>query len=329
MGQRSRTETVVAVLQAFLQARTWKQADLARHVGVSAAALRKHLNELTASGFPLEREDDHPHVYWSVPQGWFPGAVLFDSASVPELLRQLCRVARSDARDRLIRRVIEAAPRPSIVPPAAAVLAPSWSESEETYLPLAEDSATRGVSLSFTYFTVSRGAVERRHASVQRVVIGPPARFAAVCHRDGSLKWFRLENVLGGRLDKDEPYRAADPERVDAMLKESVDGFHQGTEPIRCAFFVREPESRWVERNLPGAMNVEVAPGGIRVATDTSGVLRLARYVVGLGAAARAETPDLALLVTELARGSLEAHGAAGDGGARAEGAPAPPAGRV
>ncbi len=92
MGQRSNTETVVAILQAFLQTRTWKQADLARTIGISVAALRKHLNELSASGFPLEREDDHPHVWWSVPKGWFPGAVLFDSESVPELLRQLSRL---------------------------------------------------------------------------------------------------------------------------------------------------------------------------------------------------------------------------------------------
>jgi predicted DNA-binding transcriptional regulator YafY len=313
MGQRSRTETVVAVLQAFLQKRTWKQIDLARHVGVNAAALRKHLHELTASGFPLEREDDHPHVYWSVPSGWFPGAVLFDSESVPELLRQLCRLPRGAARDRLIRRILEAAPRPSIVPPAApAVLAPQWTESEETYLPLAEDSANRRVCLAFKYFTVSRGAVEWRYGSVQRVVIGPPARFVAVCHRDGSLKWFRLDNVLGARLDETVPYRAADPARVDAMLKESVDGFHQGKDPIRCAFFVREPECRWVERNLPGVMEVEVTAGGIRFTSTTAGVLRLARYVVGLGAAARAETPELGALVTELARGSLEAHDAAG-----------------
>jgi predicted DNA-binding transcriptional regulator YafY len=310
MGQRSTTETVVAVLQAFLQKRSWKQVELARHADVTVAALRKHLNELSASGFPLVREDDHPHVWWSVPKGWFPGAVLFDSDSVPELLRQLSRLPRSAARDRLIRRILEAAPRQRAAPSGApTVLTRQSTESEETYLPLAEDAATRRICLALNYFTTSRGTVERRHASIQRVVIGPPARFVAVCHRDDSLKWFRLDNVLGARLDESIPHRAADPARVEAMLKESVDGFHHGG-AVRCSFFVRAPESRWVERNLPGLMSAEVVPGGLRFTTLTAGVLRLARHVVGLGAAARAETPELALLVAELARGALEASSA-------------------
>jgi predicted DNA-binding transcriptional regulator YafY len=310
MGQRSTTETVVTVLQAFLQRRSWKQADLARHADVTVAALRKHLNELSASGFPLVREDDHPHVWWSVPKGWFPGAVLFDSDSVPELLRQLSRLPRSAARDRLIRRILEAAPRQPASPSGApTVLTRQSTESEESYLPLAEDAATRRISLMFNYFTVSRGTVEWRHASVQRVVIGPPARFVAVCHRDSALKWFRLDNVLNARLDDTVPHRTADPGAVEAVLKESVDGFHHGG-AVLCAFFVRAPESRWVERNLPGSMNVEPAPDGLRFSTTTAGVLRLARHVVGLGAAARAETPELALLVAELARGALQASGA-------------------
>ena len=312
MGQRSNTETVVAVLQAFLQTRSWKQADLARHADVTVAALRKHLNELSASGFPLVREDDHPHVWWSVPKGWFPGAVLFDSESVPELLRQLTRLPRSAARDRLIRRILAAAPRRPETPSGApAVLTRQSTESEESYLPIAEDAATRRICLAFNYFTMSRGTVEWRHASVQRVVIGPPARFVAVCHRDGALKWFRLDNVLGARLDATVPHRTADPAELEAMLKESVDGFHHGG-AVLCSFFVRAPESRWVERNLPGSMTVEVVPDGLRLSTTTAGVLRLARHVVGLGAAARAETPELALLVAELARGALEASGAPG-----------------
>jgi predicted DNA-binding transcriptional regulator YafY len=311
MGQRSRTATVVAILQAFLQRRSWKQAELARHVDVTVAALRKHLTELTTSGFPLIREDDHPHVWWSVPRDWFPGAVLFDADSVPELLRQLGRMPRSAARDRLIRRVLEAAPHHDPAPAAKAVLAPRSTESEESYLPLAEDSAIHGVCLCFNYFTASRGSLEWRRASVQRVLIGPPARFVAVCHRSDRLKWFRLDNVLGARLDPAEPYRAADPAEVEAMLRESFDGFHQGGAAVSCAFVVREPESRWVERNLPGPMTVEVVPGGLRFSAVTAGVLRLARFVVGLGAAARVETPELSVLVAELARGALEACGCA------------------
>jgi predicted DNA-binding transcriptional regulator YafY len=311
MGQRSKTETVVAILQAFLQQRTWRQAELARHVDIGVAALRKHLNELSASGFPLERDDDHPHVWWSVPKGWFPGAVLFDSESVPELLRLLARMPRSAARERIMRRILDAAPRPSIAPHAPAVLTRQSTESEESYLPLVEDAAMKQIVLHFNYFSANRGALEWRRASVERVVIGPPARFIATCHRDGNLKWFRLDNVLGARLDPSEAHRPADPALVAAMLKESVDGFHQGG-AVLCSYFVREPECRWVEKNQPGALLSEVVPGGLRFTTTTAGVLRLARHVVGLGAAARAETPELAALVAELARGALSA-GSMGD----------------
>ena len=306
MGQRSNTETVVTILQAFLQKRSWTQAELARRAEVGVNALRKHLTELSASGFPLTRDEDPPHVWWSVPKSWFPGAVLFDSESVPELLRQLSRLPRSAARDRLIGKILDAAPRPSTAPPEpSTVLTPEPSKSEEMYLPVVEDSASRRICLKFHYFTTSRGALDWRHASVHRVSPGPPARFVAVCHRNGSLKWFRLDTVLGAHLDPSQPYRAADPDRVTAMVNESVDGFHSG-DALRCSFFVREPESRWVERNLPSPMTAEVVPGGLLATGTTAGLLRLARYVVGLGVAAHAETPELAMLVAELAEGALK-----------------------
>jgi len=137
-------------------------------------------------------------------------------------------------------------------------------------------------------------------------VIGPPTRFIVFCHEAKSLKWFRLDNVRRAHVDDAEPFREAEPGQVEAMLKESVDGFHHGG-PVQCSFFVREPECRWVEHNLPVSMTPERVPRGLRFTTTTAGVLRLARFVVGLGVAARAETPELAELVQELARGALEA----------------------
>lgn len=81
---------------------------------------------------------------------------------------------------------------------------------------------------------------------------------------------------------------------------------------VECAFFVPDPEARWVARNLLSGMHVDVdedVAGGIRVRCTTSAVVRVARFVVGLGSAAHAETPELALRVRELARGALEAGG--------------------
>lgn len=307
MGKRSSTETVVAILQALMKQRTCKQADLARLAGVDSQVVRKHLEELETHGFPLERSEEPPHVFWSVPKNWFPGAVLFDSKSVPVLLRQLSRLPRSAEREQLIRRILDAAQRPPPAPlKAPAVLTSQWTENEETFLPLVEDAATRRISLVIKYLTTGRDKAEWRTLSVQSVVIGPPTRFLAFCHNTEALKWFRLDNVRSANIDETEPFREADPDQVDAMLKQSVDGFHKGG-PIQCSFVVCEPECRWVEHNLPVSMTSERVPGGMRFTTTTAGVLRLARFVVGLGISARAETRELAELVEDLARGALEA----------------------
>lgn len=304
MGKRSRTETVVVILQALVKDRSCTQADLARRARVGPQVARKHLDELVRHGFPLERYDDPPQIWWSVPKGWFPGAVLFDSDSVPDLLRQVSRLPRSAARERLIRKILEAVPRPPPVAPT--VLTPQWSESEETHLSLIEDAATRRVTLEIKYRSMSHAEAQWRHVSVQRVVIGPPTRFIAFCHKVEALRWFRVDNVRRALDDLSKPFREVESGRVEAMLKESVDGFHHG-DAVRCSFFVRDPEAHWVEHNLPVSINPERMPGGTRFTTTTAGVLRLARYVVGLGAAARVETPELAELVQDLARGALEA----------------------
>ena len=55
MGQRSNTETIIAILKAFLDRKSWQQAELARHVGVQPATIHKQLTELAASGVPRSR----------------------------------------------------------------------------------------------------------------------------------------------------------------------------------------------------------------------------------------------------------------------------------
>jgi len=67
MSRRAPTETVAGVVGAFLERRTWSQAELAKRLELSVPALRKRLEEL-AGPLRLEREEDHPHVYWSVPK---------------------------------------------------------------------------------------------------------------------------------------------------------------------------------------------------------------------------------------------------------------------
>ncbi len=303
VGQRSNTETIVAILKAFLDQRTWKQAELARHVGVTPATIHKRLEELRASGIPLESEKDHPHVYWSVPKSWYPGGVLFTGDQITQVFRQLSRLPKSKARNQLIETLLEFLPTRE----AATTMVPAETTArEEQYLPVIEDSGDEKVALEFRYFTAHRGSEAMRHASVHRVLLGPPARFVATCHRTGELKWFRVENVSDAKLDGQEPFRACDAKKVDAYLRASLDGFHEGKRsPEAHVFFVSDPAARWVARNLIDEMRPEEVPGGIRVTVETAGLDRLARFVVGLGESAKPLTPALEAEVATLANGAL------------------------
>jgi predicted DNA-binding transcriptional regulator YafY len=307
MGQRSRTETVAAVFAAFLAQHTWKQAELARDVGVRTEALRRLLEELRAAGVPLESEKDHPHVYWSVPKTWYPGGVLFKRDDVPELLRQLRRLPRSKARERLLAVVVEQLPAGVKLVATAPVVARPANEQEEQFVARVEDAAANKVPLWMKYVTGSRGGkVSERHASVHLVEAGPPARFIGTCHRNSDLRWFRVDAIVHARLDEREAFRESPGSVVAAFRAASLDGYKGEGSPVRCSFFVREPESSWVANNLLEGMRVESLHDGIRVNIETSGVLRLARFVVGLGDAARPENSALAEAVAELARGALE-----------------------
>jgi predicted DNA-binding transcriptional regulator YafY len=304
LGQRSNTETLAAILKAFLDDRTWKQADLARRIEVLPATVRKHLEELRNSGIPLTSEKEHPHVFWSVPKNWFPGGIVFTGTQITDLFRQLSRLPKSTARNQLVEMLLKFLPTPQA---GAAIVPAETTAREEKYLPIIEDSANQKIALRFQYFTANRGSEGMRHASVHCVVVGPPARFVATCHRSGALKWFRIDNVTDAKLDPHEPFRDADSKKVDAHLRASLDGFHEGGAPVKHVFFVSDPEARWFARNLMEEMQSEEVPGGIRVTIETSALKRLARAVVGLGAAAKPLTPELEKEVAALAKGALDA----------------------
>lgn len=304
MGQRSNTETIVAILKAFLDTRTWSQADLARHIGIQPATLHKRLVELQASGIPLTDERDHPHVYWSVPKSWYPGGVLLTSEQVTEVFRQLSRIPGGKARNQLLESILRYLPVPAT---NTAVVPAESTAREEQYLPIIEDAANGKVALQFRYLTITRGREATRHASVHRVLVGPPLRFLATCHRDGGFKFFRVENMSDARLDAKEPFRDADPKAVDAHIRASIDGFHGGGPPVKLTFFVSDPDARWVARNLLDGMVCEEVPGGIRVSLETSAPKRLAGFVLALGGAAKPLSPELEREVVALAEGALVA----------------------
>lgn len=307
MGQRSSTETVIALLQAFLKQRTWKQVDLARHVGTSAGTIHKRLVELCEQGVPLESEKEHPHVWWSVPKSWFPGGLLLDSAQATELLRLLSRLPKGRARDRLLEHVLEALPTGHR---ASAVMAPVATSREDEFLPVIEDAAQEHAALQFRYFTAGKGTERLRLASPHVVVSQTPARFLATCHKDETLKWFRVDGVSEAKLTAHESFRSATKATIDKHVRESLNGFHEGGASERSAFFVSLPDARWVSRNLLAGMDSEDVPGGIRVTVQSAALNQVARFVVGLGESAKPLTPRLEAAVTALAQGALRAiHG--------------------
>ncbi len=315
MGMRSAVETPAGVLIAFIRHRRWRQAALARELGVTVETLLRSLRALSEQGMPLIRDDsDAPHIWWRVPKDWAPSGVLFGREQVPSLLRALTRLPRSRERDALLAHASLSVRMPVGTP--APVDAPTLTDIEQTWLAVVEEAVERKMALGMRYFTASRGKIDWRCVSVQRVLVGPPARFVAHCHRSGTLKWFRVENIALARLDAESRYRPADESEIAAFVRESVDGYRSDGQAIECSFIVREPEARWVRMNLLSGMRVDpndVLHDGVRIRSTTSSVLRVARFVVGLGGAAHAETPELAMGVREIAMGVLDAAGAGSD----------------
>ncbi len=305
MGKRTATETIGAVLVAFLERRTWKQAELARHLEISTRQLQTVLHELSAQGVPLESEREHPHVFWSVPRTWFPGGLFLDDERGKLIARLIARLPRTKERESVLASLFDALP--------SLAIAASFTESPEApgVVGVLEDGAVLQRAVRTRYFTASRGDRSTRVVSVHRIVFDGHPRFIATCHRSNELRWFRVDGVERAELDEHEPYRPATRSAIDDFVSASVDGFHGSARPIDVAFFVREPESRWVTRNLPAPLAVEPMKGGARVTGRTAGLDRLAAYVVGLGGAATAETPELRAKVLEIARGALAAHRAA------------------
>lgn len=306
MGRRSPTESIARLFSAFLRQRTWTQAALARELEIGVPALRKRLDELAAHGVPLESEPDPPHVYWSVPANWFPDSIAFSRTEVPDLLHVLQHAPRSQRRDKLLRVVFDTRrDRAAIAATGSAIVTSETSDAEEAFLPIIEEAIAQSRPVRMRFYSTERGAVETRHASVHRVDVGPPARLVATCHRADQLKWFRVDNIVEVAIERDAPLRGADAESIRRFCAESIDGFRGDAEPEEHVFFVREPEARWVAKNLLAPMQISEVKDGIVVSVSTAGAMRVARFVVGLGGAALAESAGLRMLVEELARGAL------------------------
>jgi predicted DNA-binding transcriptional regulator YafY len=309
VGQRRSTETLFQIIAAFIEERTWSQAVLARRLETTPETIRKHLQDLERGGMKLHREEDHPHVYWSVPKNWLPGALAFKGEEAADLLRLLGRAAPGALRNRLIGLTVDRlASGGQRVPFDLETIQPTAEPDadEEAKLAIVEDAAAQKIALKMRYYTASKGKESRRHVSVHRIDAGPRAQFVATCHRAGDLRRFRVSNVLEARLDRGEPFRQATKAALDKFDRESFGGFRDVGPVVHCAFFVKDPEAAWVAKNLPDRnIRAEEVERGTRFAIDTAGVSVLARFVVGLGEVARAETKELADEVRRIATAAL------------------------
>jgi predicted DNA-binding transcriptional regulator YafY len=308
MGQRSPHETLITIVSAFIDRRRWSQSELARHADVGKETVRKILQGLQRSGWPLEEDrDSPPHVHWSAPPNWKPGMVALKLDEVPGLLRVLARAPKDKVRDRLIRTIRERSARKDAAAAQSATIETSeLTEDEERALEILQDGADERAVVRMRYFTASRRDEKTRNVSVHRIYLGPPARFVATCHDTNQLKWFRLSGVSSARIDRAEKFRATTDDKLDTFIRGSLDGYAEEGPLVKCIFRVRQPEAAWVRRNLLKGMEHETIPDGIRVWIETRAPSLVARFVVRLGAAAHPESKELAKLVASLAEGALK-----------------------
>jgi len=303
VGARSRYESIAKIVFAFTRQRTWAQAKLARRVDVQPRQLRKILLELQDAGMPLERERDRPHVYWSVPKGWLPGGVSLSGEEVAMALGLMIRLPPSGDRERLLNALAPFAKRP----PADAVEhhGQQGPAADELWRLVPQAIADEQV-LRMRYRS-ARGEAKARSVSPQR--IDAEARhLIAWCHEAKALRRFHFKRVERIEVDGcDDGYVRVERRVLDGFMEQSVDGFHDASAARELAFHVTAEIAGWVAGDLPYGLHHEPADdGGLRVHGYVAGLAQVARYVVGLGAEAEAETPELRDAVAELARGALE-----------------------
>lgn len=305
LGQRSRTETSSAIILKLLIERTVSQSGLAKALQLESRTVMRVLRELSVSGVPLDREEDPPHVYWSVPQGWVPGGVTFEGPLAGELLEQLSLVPRNDKRDKLMERIVAAISGNSRLLEVSD--GPGLSEKDVGVLTQIQKSAAEREALEIRYFSASSRALSSRVVSVQRVEVGDTPRFVAFCHNREAPRWFRLDGVEAVASGVHQPYVEMDGAALKSFLDHSGSGYNDGLPPVLCEFFVQDSDWAWVGRNLPGRFEHRRVDGGYICTGHNAALPVVASFVVGLGDAARPLSPGLAERVQKLAKGALRA----------------------
>ena len=164
-GSATQTETLAKMLVAFLEERVWKQKDLERRCGVGTRAIRTRIVNLQAAGVPIEREEDHPHVYYSVgPAASQERGTGVEKLDHVQIARLLARLPRAAARNRILARMVATAFGAPTAPN------PTSADVEDRILEVLEDGARRGVPVRMGYYTAGRAEAGLRTVSVARLM---------------------------------------------------------------------------------------------------------------------------------------------------------------
>lgn len=304
MSRRRTAEILAAIIQAFLEESTWTQAELARRANTSPETVRNTLQDLTTDGWPFERQEERPQVYWSLPRGYLPPGIVLPMDRVALALRLLARLPAEPERDGLLGFLSSASPADQ-KPSLEAWAQPGLSRSEDRWLSDIEDAIRDRQALTLRYYSVVPGTLESRTISFQRITRDKHVRMCGHCHREHRLKWFRLDGVVEVEGSANESYVATPSAEVDSFFEHSLLGYHCESDATTSVFHVRYPDARWVQRNLPDALSGELTEAGLQVtATDVS-LGQVARYVLSLGGAAKPLSDGLRQEVERLARAAL------------------------
>jgi hypothetical protein len=308
LGRKGDYETLVKVIDAFREKNTWRQTDLARRAGVGVPAIKRLLKELESSQMRLERFEEGPNeVHWSVPRDWQPGGVYLRDEQMELLVYAVAQLPKTELRDAVLERaalsrILDA----EVVARLQEVVLTPVAKVEATLQVLFKAATTRR-ALHCHYHTAWSGRRRWRHLSVHRILPGPRSRVLAACHESGRLKWFRVSSMLEAVIDPEVAFMSFSPEEVEATLAASMGGFHRDGPIHELTFLVVGSSVEWVRNNLLAEMEAEDVPEGLRVRARTAAVDAVARYVIGLGGAARPEHPELARAVLTIAEAARDA----------------------
>ncbi len=302
---------VIAIDLCFQLARDHRvvPSEFAREHGIERDTVTKYLNALLSRyRLPLERgRDDEGHAEWSLAHPAFPGGAYLKADEARRVLSLIARLPKAVDRDSvmwLLHRALDPE-RVRIGRPSASDAMDEGRAHREKMQRLLFDAYDQRKVLRAHYHSTRDGLTRDRDISVHNIVVERVTRFVGSERGGERLRWFRLTNVKTAAIVDSVAFEPQDEVDVQRFISESYDGFHDGKPPRECVFEVRLPEARWVPQNLAVQPKVTGDGDPLVLTVSTSGVKGLARDVVGLGAAARAVTPELQKFVHELATGAI------------------------